>query len=216
MHSFKQYKLQGHHGSILSLNLRSDGKQLASGGDDGVKIWDLATQSKIPAPAWSELRGPTTKVLWIKREDDDEALLLFGTGHGFIGCWREATATALDWANWQSAAGTGDTFPASGTKNAQGAWPPRRVIGQLGPIARVCRMQRCSRALVRAQLYVKNPGTALSPAGRGQESWAGRVEGTALEPLEASSRRPVWANRRSSPTTGCQPAAEGCGGAVWG
>ncbi|KAF7324919.1 WD-REPEATS-REGION domain-containing protein [Mycena kentingensis (nom. inval.)] len=91
MHSFKQYKLQGHHGSILSLNLRSDGKQLASGGDDGVKIWDLATQSKIPAPAWSELRGPTTKVLWIKREDDDEALLLFGTGHGFIGCWREAT-----------------------------------------------------------------------------------------------------------------------------
>ncbi|KAF7322760.1 hypothetical protein HMN09_00055000 [Mycena chlorophos] len=70
--------------------LAPDGKYLASGGSDGTKIWDLALRSEVNAPASSwALRGATTQLLWLKRDDDTTEALVIGTQAGYLVCWSD-------------------------------------------------------------------------------------------------------------------------------
>ncbi|KAK7044605.1 WD40-repeat-containing domain protein [Favolaschia claudopus] len=83
-------KLEGHCGAILRLQATDDGRLLASGGTDGTKVWDVGSLRELEAPGWSELRGATTALVWVKRDDDLSEALFYGTEHGFLVCWKEA------------------------------------------------------------------------------------------------------------------------------
>ncbi|KAJ7092017.1 hypothetical protein B0H15DRAFT_948211 [Mycena belliarum] len=58
-------------------------------GSDGTRVWDLATQQQVRVPAWSDIRGASTVLLWIKREDDVREALITGTQGGYLLCWRQ-------------------------------------------------------------------------------------------------------------------------------
>ncbi|KAF7289796.1 hypothetical protein MIND_01353800 [Mycena indigotica] len=86
------FKLSGHSGAIISLSVRHDGKFLASGGSDGTKVWELSGRRAVSVPASPDLRGATTSLLWIKREDDIGEALVIGTHAGYVAGWREETS----------------------------------------------------------------------------------------------------------------------------
>ncbi|CAK5272844.1 unnamed protein product [Mycena citricolor] len=86
-----QCKLSGETGAILALEARDDGKYLASGGlnANGPKVWDLKDMRQVEVvTVASDLRGATTKLQWIKREDDICEALIYGTQNGFLVCCR--------------------------------------------------------------------------------------------------------------------------------
>ncbi|KAF9552662.1 hypothetical protein CPC08DRAFT_768124 [Agrocybe pediades] len=116
-----QTQLKGHTGLVLCMSVTEDGK-LASGGTvalsfsarsafflsrpgvDGVRIWDMRTIVGKPVPpAWKPSqfsrpcgagdRGPTTALTWIRREDEPEDGLVYGTASGMIVCWREVSGS---------------------------------------------------------------------------------------------------------------------------
>ncbi|KAJ7860932.1 hypothetical protein B0H13DRAFT_1900699 [Mycena leptocephala] len=78
-------QLQGHFGAIYSLVATDDGKLLASGGNDGTRIWNLAGMVEISArPATGGLRGATTAITWINRDDEPGDILVYGTINGYL------------------------------------------------------------------------------------------------------------------------------------
>ncbi|KAF9548080.1 WD40 repeat-like protein [Agrocybe pediades] len=98
-----QTQLKGHTGLVLCMSVTEDGK-LASGGIDGVRIWDFRSiVGKHVPPAWKAPqlsrpcgageRGPTTALTWIRREDEPEDGLVYGTASGMIACWREVSGS---------------------------------------------------------------------------------------------------------------------------
>ncbi|KAF9062087.1 WD40-repeat-containing domain protein [Rhodocollybia butyracea] len=75
-------KLTGHCGPVLCLSATDDGQLLASGGTDGVKIWNLVTKRRIPSPEGAGSRGATTAILFISRSDDPDEAIIYGTQTG--------------------------------------------------------------------------------------------------------------------------------------
>ncbi|KAJ7924675.1 WD40-repeat-containing domain protein [Mycena leptocephala] len=80
-----QSKLRGHAGGIVRLRATEDGRLLASGGTDGTKVWDLSTMRELRSPKSPEIRGASTALVWIKREDDLGEALFYGTQNGQLG-----------------------------------------------------------------------------------------------------------------------------------
>ncbi|KAG1823063.1 WD40-repeat-containing domain protein [Suillus variegatus] len=70
----KEYRLEGrlvgHKNAINCLAVSRNGNMLASGGSDGMRIWDLKRRVQLPTP-------PTRETL------------CYGTGLGFIGIWQQ-------------------------------------------------------------------------------------------------------------------------------
>ncbi|KAJ7731457.1 WD40-repeat-containing domain protein [Mycena maculata] len=95
-------KLLGHSGAVYSIVATDDGKCLASGGNDGTRIWDLQRMPQIPnRPASSGIRGATTAIAWTNLDDEPGEMLFYGTITGFLISWRqvppsEVTALAFD------------------------------------------------------------------------------------------------------------------------
>ena len=58
-------------------------------GSDGTKVWDLVTRREVPVPASSDMRGATTALLWVKRDDHVGEALVMGTQGGYLAGWRE-------------------------------------------------------------------------------------------------------------------------------
>ncbi|KAJ7668603.1 WD40-repeat-containing domain protein [Mycena polygramma] len=81
--------LDGHFGAIVALGATDDGKLLASGAADGTKVWDLETMTQLGCPSSSAIRGATTAITWIKRDDDPGEALSYGTQGGYLVCWRQ-------------------------------------------------------------------------------------------------------------------------------
>ncbi|KAJ7624587.1 WD40-repeat-containing domain protein [Roridomyces roridus] len=85
-----QGKLVGHAGAIFALSVREDGKFAASGGTDGTKVWDLTTFHSIAeVPAAPDIRGATTCLKWIKRDDDVSEAMVYGSQTGYLVCWQQ-------------------------------------------------------------------------------------------------------------------------------
>ncbi|KAJ7719524.1 WD40-repeat-containing domain protein, partial [Mycena maculata] len=83
-------KLLGHSGAVYSIVATDDGKFLASGGNDGTRIWDLQRMTQIPnRPASSGIRGATTTIAWTNLDDDPGEMLFYGTITGFLISWRQ-------------------------------------------------------------------------------------------------------------------------------
>ncbi|KAJ7732819.1 WD40-repeat-containing domain protein, partial [Mycena olivaceomarginata] len=90
-----QSKLRGHSGGIVRLRATEDGRLLASGGTDGTKVWDLSTMRELRSPKSSDIRGASTALVWIKREDDLGEALFYGTQNGQLVCWKEGKQQGL-------------------------------------------------------------------------------------------------------------------------
>ncbi|KAJ7744347.1 WD40-repeat-containing domain protein [Mycena metata] len=92
---FLHGKLSGHSGGIERLRATEDGRLLASGGTDGTKVWDLGAMCKLESPGSPALRGGTTALVWIKRDDEVSEALFYGTENGYLVCWREAKQNGM-------------------------------------------------------------------------------------------------------------------------
>ncbi|KAF8804893.1 hypothetical protein BYT27DRAFT_6685954 [Phlegmacium glaucopus] len=69
--------LPGNDGGTLCLGITST--ELASGGKDGVKIWNFHDWNPISIPPGGSGRGATTALVWIERN-----LLVYGTTTGCL------------------------------------------------------------------------------------------------------------------------------------
>ncbi|KAJ7891470.1 hypothetical protein B0H13DRAFT_1887172 [Mycena leptocephala] len=56
---------------------------------DGTRVWDLETMKSIHSPSSPGIRGATTAISWIKRDDDPGEALFYGTQEGYLVCWRQ-------------------------------------------------------------------------------------------------------------------------------
>ncbi|KDR78697.1 hypothetical protein GALMADRAFT_137715 [Galerina marginata CBS 339.88] len=66
--------LHGHIGPVISIAFSPSGAFMASGGADGVKIWDLKTYKEINIPQQSyHERAQVSSVCWITRKNDSIA-----------------------------------------------------------------------------------------------------------------------------------------------
>ncbi|KAJ7635920.1 hypothetical protein B0H17DRAFT_1217189 [Mycena rosella] len=81
--------LSGHNGAVTSLKATKDGKILASGGTDGVKLWDLTKFVALECPNGAGNRGAISTLLWIRREDEPGEILVYGTQLGLVVFWRQ-------------------------------------------------------------------------------------------------------------------------------
>ena len=100
-----QGRLRGHSGAILCLSATEDGK-IASGGErptysmtssliysagiDGVNLWVLPTMTSLVTPNGAGQRGATTALVWVRREDDPDDVLFYGTQKGLLVCWKQS------------------------------------------------------------------------------------------------------------------------------
>ncbi|KAJ6516936.1 WD40-repeat-containing domain protein [Mycena vitilis] len=82
--------LSGHKGSVNCLKVTEDGILLASGGTDGVILWDLKQMHRLERPSGAGSRGATSSLIWLRREDKPGEILVFGTQTGLVVCWRQA------------------------------------------------------------------------------------------------------------------------------
>ena len=62
---------------------------LARLGTDGVKLWNLQTMTAIGNPCGAGSRGATTRLVWIRREDELDEVLFYGTQNGYLVCWKQ-------------------------------------------------------------------------------------------------------------------------------
>ncbi|KAI8989144.1 WD40-repeat-containing domain protein [Trametes punicea] len=87
--------LRGHTKSVFSLDFSSDGKYLASGvGGDGVKLWDLRTNTSLRTPPYRAAFGPVSQVLWIPSRSGMPTVCS-GTGLGYLCLWAQSEETGV-------------------------------------------------------------------------------------------------------------------------
>ncbi|KAG1856272.1 WD40-repeat-containing domain protein [Suillus tomentosus] len=86
-------RLVGHKNAINCLVVSRNGSMLASGGCDGMRIWDLKRRIQLPIPPQTPaVRNPADSVTcacWITRHEATRETLCYGTGLGFIGIWQQ-------------------------------------------------------------------------------------------------------------------------------
>ncbi|KAF8180504.1 WD40-repeat-containing domain protein [Mycena galopus ATCC 62051] len=87
--------LQGHQTAVHCMKINADGTLLASGGGDGIYIWDFRkkTPQATLRPVGPSARGATTALLWVRNEDHPGDILVFGTQSGHVGCWTQMPGT---------------------------------------------------------------------------------------------------------------------------
>ncbi|PBK83338.1 hypothetical protein ARMGADRAFT_1037954 [Armillaria gallica] len=62
-------------------------------GPDGVFLWNTKTGRQLKQPGGGGFRGDTTAMTWIHGEDDADKVLIYGTLHGYIICWKQIKNT---------------------------------------------------------------------------------------------------------------------------
>ncbi|KAH8799600.1 WD40-repeat-containing domain protein [Flagelloscypha sp. PMI_526] len=87
--------LQGHFGPILDLSVHVTAKIVASAGQDGTRLFSLASFSEMARPMMNSTRGASTAVCWAQDQDDAGLILLYGTELGHLVLWGSATKTKI-------------------------------------------------------------------------------------------------------------------------
>ncbi|KAK0458333.1 WD40-repeat-containing domain protein [Desarmillaria tabescens] len=88
-----QQTLQSSHAAVFCLAVTEKGNFLASGGSGGTCLWDLRNDRLLKRPSAAGSRGNTTAMIWIRREDDSDEVLVYGTLNGYMACWKQAKNT---------------------------------------------------------------------------------------------------------------------------
>ncbi|KJA13352.1 hypothetical protein HYPSUDRAFT_59954 [Hypholoma sublateritium FD-334 SS-4] len=78
-------KFTGHSESVITLAFSRTGQLLASGGIDGVKVWDLPAKRQIDIPQQPpHERGQVSCICWVTRPNDAFETLCYGNALGFF------------------------------------------------------------------------------------------------------------------------------------
>ncbi|KAJ6448088.1 WD40-repeat-containing domain protein [Mycena vitilis] len=91
-----QGALAGHTGAVVCIAANENGRLLASGGTDGTRLWCLEKMSPATRPTGPGIRGATTSILWLRREDEATEILFYGTQNGYLVCWKQATVASFE------------------------------------------------------------------------------------------------------------------------
>ncbi|KAG6326543.1 hypothetical protein ID866_12546 [Astraeus odoratus] len=82
--------LTGHQDAILCLAVSDTGLLLASRGFDGLRMWDICSQSQLEKPMQIQsIHDPITTVLWVTCKGDLQDTLCCGTGLSHLIVWRQ-------------------------------------------------------------------------------------------------------------------------------
>ncbi|KAI6106516.1 WD40-repeat-containing domain protein [Pisolithus croceorrhizus] len=80
----------GHNDAILCLAVSDSGKTLASGGCDGLRLWDLEKKIELRRPSQTRNpQDPITCITWLTPKDDNKEFLCSGTGLGHLFLWKK-------------------------------------------------------------------------------------------------------------------------------
>src|SRR6266545_6266247 len=78
-------ELHGHTGPIISMAISSSGRLMASGGMDGVRIWDLKMFQEITISQQTlQERGQVSCILWITHKNKTFDMLCYGNALGYL------------------------------------------------------------------------------------------------------------------------------------
>jgi WD40 repeat protein len=78
-------ELHGHTGPVISMAISSNRRLMASGGTDGVRIWDLKTFHEITIPQQPlQERGQVSCVSWITHKNKTFDTLCYGNALGYL------------------------------------------------------------------------------------------------------------------------------------
>ncbi|KAI6119072.1 hypothetical protein EDD16DRAFT_1428108, partial [Pisolithus croceorrhizus] len=89
--------LRGHRDAILCLAVSNSGALLASGGFNGLRMWDLCQKVQLAQPP--QIRSPQdpiTAVAWLAPNDRIQETLCCGTALGYIAIWRQCPNMVVD------------------------------------------------------------------------------------------------------------------------
>jgi hypothetical protein len=65
-------------------------------GTDGIRLWNLPKIAQMENPGRTAgSRGATTAFVWIRREDDLDEVLFYGTQNGHLVCWKQTMSQVL-------------------------------------------------------------------------------------------------------------------------
>ncbi|KAI6009779.1 WD40-repeat-containing domain protein [Pisolithus microcarpus] len=90
-------RLQGHRDAILCLAVSSSGMLLASGGFDGLRMWDLHKKVQLAEPP--QIRSPQDPIMaiaWLVPNDGIQETLCCGTALGYLVIWRQRLNTVVE------------------------------------------------------------------------------------------------------------------------
>ncbi|KAI6132501.1 WD40-repeat-containing domain protein [Pisolithus croceorrhizus] len=83
-------RFSGHNDAILCLAVSDSGKTLASGGCDGLRLWDLEKKIELRRPSQTRNpQDPITCITWLTPKDDNKEFLCSGTGLGHLFLWKK-------------------------------------------------------------------------------------------------------------------------------
>ncbi|PBK62178.1 WD40 repeat-like protein [Armillaria solidipes] len=88
-----QRTLRSSHAAVFCLAVTEKGNFLTSGGIGGTCLWDLRKGRLLNRPSAAGSWGDTTAMIWIRREDDSDEVLVYGTLNGYVACWKQAKNT---------------------------------------------------------------------------------------------------------------------------
>ncbi|KIN98781.1 hypothetical protein M404DRAFT_156911 [Pisolithus tinctorius Marx 270] len=89
--------LWGHQDAILCLVVSNSGTLLASGGFDGLRVWDLCKEVQLPQPLQMRSpKDPITTITWLAQNDSIQETLCCGTGLGYLLIWRQRPHTVVE------------------------------------------------------------------------------------------------------------------------
>ncbi|KAJ8075373.1 hypothetical protein PM082_019711 [Marasmius tenuissimus] len=83
--------LSGHSGAVACVAAHPDGTFVATGGEEGTRIWDLRTGLLVNSPTGAGDRGITTAVVFITKRDGADDAIAFGTDDGYLCIWKRGS-----------------------------------------------------------------------------------------------------------------------------
>ncbi|KAI6039488.1 WD40-repeat-containing domain protein [Pisolithus marmoratus] len=87
--------LMAHQDGILCLAVSNNGSLLASGGFDGLRMWDLQNKVQLRKPSQTRnARDPVTCAQWLTLKDEGDNILCCGTGLGYLFLWKQNSTLA--------------------------------------------------------------------------------------------------------------------------
>ncbi|KAG6370124.1 WD40-repeat-containing domain protein [Boletus reticuloceps] len=113
--------LTGHREAILCLAVSLAGDLLASGGFDGLRVWDIQRMVQLAKPTQMRNPGdPITSLMWLSRRDNSETILCSGSGLGYLMLWRQRSDSTEFQEIFSRRIGTGQEIMSMNQYNIDG------------------------------------------------------------------------------------------------
>jgi WD40 repeat protein len=85
-------RLKGHLDAIHAMDFSHNGNYLASGGHDGVRMWNVTILKELATPPQKQhVYGPVTCIKWLTTPYDRYETICYGTVLGYLVFWRQTS-----------------------------------------------------------------------------------------------------------------------------